>query len=69
MSLHHAVAPAGHSRPGGPVRGGIEALNWLCEQYGRLPCLLITGDIEAERLKAVRQSGFLCSTSRFPRRR
>jgi two-component system, sensor histidine kinase len=38
---------------------GIGALNWLREQYGdRLPCLLITGDIEADRLKAVQDSGY-----------
>lgn len=39
---------------------GIQVLNWLREQYGhRLPCMLITGDIEADRLKAVRESGYL----------
>ncbi len=38
---------------------GVDALNWLRTLYGaRLPCLLITGDIEAERLRAVRESGY-----------
>lgn len=38
---------------------GIDVLNWLREQYsGNLPCLLITGDIQANRLQAVRESGY-----------
>ncbi|MDD5249100.1 MAG: hybrid sensor histidine kinase/response regulator [Rhodocyclaceae bacterium] len=38
---------------------GIDVLDWLREQYGaQLPCLLITGDTEADRLKAVRESGY-----------
>ncbi|MBI4984956.1 MAG: hybrid sensor histidine kinase/response regulator [Rhodocyclales bacterium] len=38
---------------------GIQALDWLREQYGDdLPCLLITGDIEAERIKAIQDSGY-----------
>lgn len=38
---------------------GIGALNWLREQYGDdLPGLLITGDIEADRLKIVQDSGY-----------
>ena len=38
---------------------GVDALDWLRSLYGeRLPCLLITGDIEAERLRAVRESGY-----------
>jgi len=38
---------------------GVDAMNWLRTLYGqRLPCLLITGDIEAERLRAVRESGY-----------
>lgn len=38
---------------------GIDVLDWLREQYGaQLPCLLITGDIEADRLKAVQDSGY-----------
>jgi len=39
---------------------GIQVLNWLREQYGTgLPCLVITGDIEADRLKTVRESGYV----------
>lgn len=38
---------------------GLDVLAWLREQYGEgLPCLLVTGDIEAKRLEAVRESGF-----------
>jgi signal transduction histidine kinase len=38
---------------------GVDALDWLRTLYGAgLPCLLITGDIEAERLRAVRESGY-----------
>jgi len=38
---------------------GVDALDWLRSLHGeRLPCLLITGDIEAERLRAVRESGY-----------
>jgi len=38
---------------------GMDALNWLRNLHGaQLPCLLITGDIEAERLRAVRESGY-----------
>ncbi|HEX8989802.1 MAG TPA: hybrid sensor histidine kinase/response regulator [Rhodocyclaceae bacterium] len=38
---------------------GIRVLDRLRERYGdALPCLLMTGDIEAERLKAVRESGY-----------
>ena len=38
---------------------GVDALDWLRSLYGeRMPCLLITGDIEAERLRAVRESGY-----------
>jgi signal transduction histidine kinase len=39
---------------------GVDALNWLRTLYGAsLPCILITGDIEAERLRAVRESGYI----------
>jgi signal transduction histidine kinase len=38
---------------------GVDALDWLRIVHGeRLPCILITGDIEAERLRAVRESGY-----------